>query len=59
MTWDLPAGPVARPLIPNFPHFGALRLGPDVPVRVARARQVLEGADAVILPGSRNVFTDM
>jgi cobyric acid synthase CobQ len=50
---------VDLPHISNFTDLDALRLEPDVDVRIARGPQDLEGADAVILPGSRNVFTDL
>lgn len=50
---------VDLPHISNFTDLDALRMEPDVDVRIARAPQDLEGADAVILPGSRNVFTDL
>lgn len=47
------------PHISNFTDFDALGLEPDVDLCIARAPKDLEGADAVILPGSRNVFADL
>lgn len=56
---DLTIAAVDLPHISNFTDLDALRMEPDVEVRVARAPRDLQGADAVILPGSRNVFTDL
>ncbi|MGE4443298.1 MAG: cobyric acid synthase [Desulfomicrobium sp.] len=50
---------VDLPHISNFTDLDALRLEPDVDLRIARAPHDLAGADAVILPGSRNVFADL
>ena len=47
------------PHISNFTDFHALELEPDVRVRIARCPEHLEGADAIILPGSRNVRADL
>jgi adenosylcobyric acid synthase len=50
---------VDLPHISNFTDLDALGLEPDVDLRIARAPQDLAGADAIILPGSRNVFADL
>jgi cobyric acid synthase CobQ/L-threonine-O-3-phosphate decarboxylase len=50
---------VDLPHISNFTDLDALGLEPDVDLRIARAPHDLAGADAVILPGSRNVFADL
>ena len=50
---------VDLPHISNFTDFDALGAEPDVDLRIARDPADLKGADAVILPGSRNVFTDL
>jgi cobyric acid synthase CobQ/L-threonine-O-3-phosphate decarboxylase len=50
---------VDLPHISNFTDLDALGLEPDVDLRIARSPEDLDGADAVILPGSRNVFADL
>jgi cobyric acid synthase CobQ/L-threonine-O-3-phosphate decarboxylase len=50
---------VDLPHISNFTDLDALGLEPDVDLRIARAPHDLAGADAIILPGSRNVFADL
>lgn len=50
---------VDLPHISNFTDLDALRLEPDVDLRIARNSGDLEGADVIILPGSRNVFADL
>lgn len=50
---------VDLPHISNFTDLDALRLEPDVDLHVARRPEDLDDADAVILPGSRNVFADL
>lgn len=50
---------VDLPHISNFTDLDALGLEPDVDLRIARAPGDLDGADAIILPGSRNVFADL
>lgn len=50
---------VDLPHISNFTDLDPLRLEPDVELRIARVVEDVEGADAIILPGSRNVFTDL
>ena len=47
------------PHISNFTDFDALRLEPDVNLRVVRAPADLNQPDAVILPGSKNVIGDL
>ena len=64
-TWPPSSGAALRiaavdlPHISNFTDLDALRLEPDVDLRVIRTPEELDGADAVILPGSRNVFADL
>ncbi len=47
------------PHISNFTDFDALRIEPDVCLRVVRQAGDLEDPDAVILPGSKNVIGDL
>ena len=50
---------VDLPHISNFTDLDALRIEPDVRVRVAREPGDLDAADAVILPGSKNTLHDL
>ncbi|NLW80804.1 MAG: cobyric acid synthase [Desulfovibrionales bacterium] len=50
---------VDLPHISNFTDLDALGMEPDVSLIIARRPEDLKGADAVILPGSRNVFADL
>lgn len=56
---ELVIAAVDLPHISNFTDLDALGLEPDVELRIARDPRDLDGADAIILPGSRNVFTDL
>jgi cobyric acid synthase CobQ/L-threonine-O-3-phosphate decarboxylase len=56
---DLRIVAVDLPHISNFTDLDALGLEPDVGLRIARTSRDLAGADAIILPGSRNVFADL
>ncbi|MGD0094468.1 MAG: cobyric acid synthase, partial [Planctomycetota bacterium] len=47
------------PHISNFSDFDALRLEPDVRVRIVRSGSELRAPDAVVLPGSKNVIGDL
>ena len=47
------------PHISNFTDFDALRLEPDVRLRVVRSVADLGQPDAIILPGSKNVIGDL
>lgn len=47
------------PHISNFTDLDALDLEPDVQVRIVRSPEHLKGADAILLPGSRNVCADL
>ena len=47
------------PHISNFTDFDALRIEPDVDLRVIRSAADLGSPDAVILPGSKNVPADL
>jgi adenosylcobyric acid synthase len=51
---------VARlPRIANFDDFEPLAREPEVRLRLARAPEDLEGADLVVLPGSKNTAEDL
>jgi cobyric acid synthase CobQ/L-threonine-O-3-phosphate decarboxylase len=50
---------VDLPHISNFTDFDALRLEPDVRLRVVRSAAELHEPDAVVLPGSKNVIGDL
>ncbi len=47
------------PHLSNFTDLDALRLEPDVCVRLVRAPEDLGAPDAVILPGSKNTMADL
>ncbi|NQT21374.1 MAG: cobyric acid synthase [Planctomycetes bacterium] len=49
---------VDLPHISNFTDFDAFRIEPDVRLRVARTASDLDNADAIIIPGSKNVIGD-
>jgi cobyric acid synthase len=60
-----PSGPavdvvvVDLPHISNFTDFDPLRLEPDVRLRIVRKPAEVGSPDAVIIPGSKNVFADL
>ena len=47
------------PHLSNFTDLDALRIEPDVCVRIVRSREELGRPDAVILPGSKHVVADL
>ncbi len=50
---------VDLPHISNFTDLDPFKLEPDVRLQVAREPADLDGADAVIIPGSKNVMADL
>ncbi len=52
-------GIIDLPHISNFTDFDALRLEPDVSLRIVRNNPDLDKLDAVIIPGSKNVPADI
>ncbi len=50
---------VDLPHISNFTDFDAFRIEPDAHVRIVRSAEELGQPDAVILPGSKNVVSDL
>ena len=50
---------VDLPHISNFTDFDAFRIEPDAHVRIVRSVEELGQPDAVILPGSKNVVSDL
>ncbi len=50
---------VDLPHISNFTDFDAFRIEPDVSLTIARTPRDLQGADAVIIPGSKSVIADL
>ncbi len=50
---------VDLPHLSNFTDLDPFKLEPDVRLRVAREPADLDGADAVIIPGSKNVMADL
>lgn len=47
------------PHISNFTDFDALRNEPDVRIRIVRSHEELGNPDAIIIPGSKNVISDL
>jgi len=47
------------PRISNFTDFDSLRIEPDVFLRIVRSTNDLNQPDAIILPGSKNVMSDL
>lgn len=64
-SWNPPDAPRARvvavqvPTASNLSDLDALSLVPDLEVRITRSPEDLEGADLVILPGSKAVRRDL
>ena len=56
---DLDAVVVRLPHISNFTDFQALTLQPGVRVRYAERPEELEGADLILLPGTKNTIEDL
>ncbi len=52
-------GLVDLPHISNFTDFDAFELEPDVTVRVIRRPEDIDGVDAAVIPGSKNVAGDL
>lgn len=47
------------PHISNFTDFDALRNEPDVRIRIVRSKDEIGEPDAIIIPGSKNVISDL
>lgn len=47
------------PHISNFTDFDPFKHEPDVDLIIARKAEDIDGCDAIIIPGSKNVFTDL
>jgi len=47
------------PHLSNFTDFDALRIEPDVTLRIVRSREELGRPDALLLPGSKHVVADL
>ncbi len=56
---EVTIGIIDLPHISNFTDFDPLRLEPDVALRIVRDFYQLDKLDAVIIPGSKNVPSDM
>ncbi len=52
-------GLVDLPHISNFTDFDPLENEPDVNLRVVRHTGEIDGCDAIVIPGSKNVFADL
>ena len=50
---------IRLPFISNFPDADALAAEPDVDVRFVDSREGLEGAAAIVLPGSKSTISDL
>ena len=56
---DINIAVVQLPYMSNFTDFNALSAQPDVRVRYVSHPQELDGADLIILPGSKNTLQDL
>jgi cobyric acid synthase CobQ/L-threonine-O-3-phosphate decarboxylase len=52
-------GVIDLPHISNFTDFDPLKIEPDVHLRIVRSTKDLGHPDAIILPGSKNVISDL
>ncbi len=50
---------VLLPRMSNFTDFNSLAAEPDVVVRYAETSSDLEGADVIVIPGSKNTIGDL
>ncbi|MBI5286744.1 MAG: cobyric acid synthase [Deltaproteobacteria bacterium] len=56
---DIPTAIIKLPRISNFTDFDPFRFEPDVAIRYITSPNRLEGADLVIIPGSKNTLEDL
>lgn len=56
---EINIGLIDLPHISNFTDFDAFELEPDVTIRIVRKPEEIDGLDAAVIPGSKNVAADL